>query len=142
MMVACNRALHSLLCCQENENTKALTMHKTLIKVLSNFKVLSITCDNDLENALRKKTNKALGCKPHFCKLYYVWEEGSKDNRNGALLGCKQLSHHLPKSTNFNLVTQGCIGEYVEKINNKPMKCLGFKIPREAQDSMTTVLCD
>lgn len=52
------------------KDAKALTVHKSPVKVLSIFKVLSITYDNGLENALHKETNKALGCKSYFCKPY------------------------------------------------------------------------
>lgn len=116
-------------------DAKALTMHKSLVKVLSNFEVHSITYDNGLENALHEETNKALGCVSYFCKPYSSWEKGSVENRNGA------LRHYFPKSTNFSSVTQGRIDECVAKINNKPMKCLGWQTPREALHSMSVALC-
>ncbi|MDL2229691.1 IS30 family transposase [Treponema sp. OttesenSCG-928-L16] len=85
----------------------------------------SITYDNGTENALHEKTNKRLETKSYFCNPYHSWEKGSIENRIGI------LRRYFPKKTNWALITQRQLNTIVRRINNRPMKCLGYKTPYE-----------
>jgi IS30 family transposase len=85
----------------------------------------TLTYDNGLENVLHELTNRALGVQSYFCKPYHSWEKGSIENRNGI------LRRYFPKKYDWRLTTQKKIDKVVRKINEMPMKCLGFKTPAE-----------
>jgi IS30 family transposase len=85
----------------------------------------SITYDNGTENADHEKTNFLLNSKSFFCNPYHSWEKGSIENRIGI------IRRFFPKKTNWALISQWQLNKIVKKINNRPMKCLGFKSPYE-----------
>ena len=41
------------------------------------------------------------------------------------------IRRYFPKKTDWSLITQKQLDKVVRKINNRPMKCLGFKTPEE-----------
>ena len=51
--------------------------------------------------------------------------KGSVENGNGI------LRYDLPRSINIDSLSQKQIDKIVNRINNRPMKCLGFKTPAE-----------
>jgi len=85
----------------------------------------TITYDNGLENARHEATNKSLHTKSYFCNPYHSWEKGSIENRFGV------IRRFFPKKTDWALITQSEIDKLVNLINSRPMKCLGFKTPKE-----------
>jgi len=47
------------------------------------------------------------------------------ENTNGL------IRQYLPKSSDFKIITQKKIDNIMEKLNNRPRKCLGFKTPNQ-----------
>jgi IS30 family transposase len=80
---------------------------------------------NRTENALHESIDRELGTKSYFCEPYHSWEKGSIENRNGI------LRRYFSKKFNWALSNQEEIDKVVAKINETPMKCLGFKMPAE-----------
>jgi IS30 family transposase len=102
----------------------SFAIHKTLKNYPEKAR-LSITYDNGTENVLHEKINEKLNMSSYFCEPYHSWEKGSIENINGL------IRRFFPKGTDFNNVTEFDI-TYVENwINNRPMRCLEFKTPRE-----------
>ena len=90
----------------------------------------SITYDNGLEFAGHKEVNNTYELTSYFCEPYHSWEKGSIENRNGV------IRYYFPKGTDFSKITEEQIKYVQDKINNRPMKLLGFKTPKEVHDKM------
>jgi IS30 family transposase len=106
----------------------AVNMHKALVKTLKRFDkgmCKSITYDNGSENTLHEETNKALGTNSYFCTPYHSWEKGSVENRIGKVRGFHS------KKTDWALVSTKQLRKVESLINNRPMKSLAFKTPKE-----------
>ncbi len=114
------------------QKSKYLTT-KALIKALFEYPegfVQSITYDNGLEFAGHKEVNALIKSVSYFCVPYHSWEKGSIENRNGV------IRYFFPKGTDFSKVTEEQINFVQKNINNRPMKLLGFKTPKEVYDIM------
>jgi IS30 family transposase len=47
------------------------------------------------------------------------------------------LHKFIPKSTNFNYITEDNVLNAQDKLNNLPRKCLNFPAPNEAPNNMS-----
>jgi IS30 family transposase len=111
------------------DGKNAVSMHNSIVSSLKDFPQRfknSITYDNGTENALHDLTNKILGTKSFFCNPYHSWEKGTVEN----LIGI--VRRFYPKKTDWKNVTQWDLNKVMRFINNRPMKCLGFKSPLQA----------
>jgi IS30 family transposase len=80
-----------------------------------------------------KRWQKSLGQYFYFAHPYSSWERGTNENTNGL------LRRFFPKGTDFDKVTQEEIDWVVDKLNNRPRKCLGFRTPNEVFWEIKTV---
>jgi transposase, IS30 family len=94
----------------------------------------SITYDNGLEFAGHKEVNNVYDLTSYFCEPYHSWEKGTVENRNGV------IRYYFPKGTDFSKITEEQIKYVQDKINNRPMKLLGFRTPKEVHDEMVLKL--
>jgi IS30 family transposase len=104
----------------------ALLMHKAQVVSLKDLPPNlrnSITYDNGTENTFHELTNKVLGTKSYFCNPYHSWEKGTVENL------IEIVRRFYPKKTDWKYVTQWDLNKVARFINNRPMKCLGFKTP-------------
>ena len=127
VMVLANRKARFLIL-KKLDGKTAFSMHKAVVLSLEKFPVNvknSITYDNGTENALHELTNKILGTKSYFCNPYHSWEKGTVEN----LIGI--VRRFYPKKTNWNNVSQWDLNKVMRFVNNRPMKCLGFKTPAQ-----------
>lgn len=99
----------------------SLEKQKTLVRLVQEFNVLSITFDRGHENAKHHE----LGIPTYFCNAYYSWEKGGVENAN------KMIRTFFPKKTDFNSVSQEEIDRIVSIINSKPRKILGYMTATE-----------
>ena len=123
VMALANRKARLLILKKLDAKT-ALLMHKAVVKSLERFPLHvknSITYDNGTENTLHELTNKILGTKSFFCNPYHSWEKGTVEN----LIGI--VRRFYPKKTNWNNVSQWDLNKIMRYVNNRPMKCLGYK---------------
>ena len=94
---------------------------KTLIRLMRELSVKSITFDRGHENALHYE----LGIPTYFCNAYHSWEKGGVENAN------KMIRAFFPKKTDFAYVSQEEVDRIVSIINNKPRKVLSYMTATE-----------
>lgn len=112
----------------KNPSKEAETTASNIVKKFKGQKkilITTLTLDNGGEFASHEAISKRLQIDTFFCDPYASYQKGSVENGNGV------LRYDLPRSTNIELMTQRQIDKIVNKINNRPMKCLGFKTPAE-----------
>ena len=56
---------------------------------------------------------------------YSSWERGSNENMNGL------IRQYLPKGTCFETVNDEDCAFIMDRLNNRPRKCLGYRTPQE-----------
>ena len=107
---------------------KAKTFNEATIE---NFKYIpkeyikTFTSDNGKEFSGFKELEKELEVEAYFANPYHSWERGTNENTNGL------LRRFFPKGTEFLKLTKEEVNKAVQKINNRPRKCLGWKTPQE-----------
>ena len=114
---------------QAHIKEKVLTKRLKTLQSLSKSNkpiVRSITSDNGSENTNHKQVSQTLGVDMYFCYPYHSWEKGSVENR----IGC--IRQYIPKGTSIHQYTEAQIQWLENKLNNTPMKCLGYLTPAEA----------
>ena len=90
----------------------------------------TLTFDNGKEFALFKSMEQALGIKVYFAKPYHSWERGTNENRNGI------VRKVLPKGRSFDDITEEEMRRIDYMLNDRPLKCLNWRTPREAFASL------
>lgn len=88
-------------------------------------KVKTLTSDNGKEFADHKTIAETFNAKFYFAHPYASWERGLNENTNGL------IRQYFPKSRDFKTITQKEINHVMDKLNNRPRKCLGIKTPNQ-----------
>lgn len=88
----------------------------------------TMTYDNGLEAAAHESVTASIGMKFYFAKTYASWQRGTNENRNGL------VRFYLPRDVDLDLVSGARIKRVENLINNRPMKCLGYRTPNEAYE--------
>ena len=83
------------------------------------------TTDNDLLFARHQELAKELKIKIYFCNPYHSWEKGTVENVN------KYIRRDIPKGTDLSKIDPSFISYLEQKLNRRPMKCLGYQTPQE-----------
>lgn len=112
----------------KNSSKKAETTADNIVKKFRGKKkvlITTLTLDNGGEFANHESIGSRLEINTFFCDPYSSYQKGSVENGNGV------LRYDLPRSTDIESLTQKQIDKIVNKINNRPMKCLGYKTPAE-----------
>jgi len=86
----------------------------------------TMTYDNGREAAAHEAVTAAIGMKFYFAKTYSSWQRGTNENRNGL------VRFYLPRDVDLSCLTARQIRHVENLINNRPVKCLGYKTPNEA----------
>jgi len=87
--------------------------------------VHTLTADNGKEFAGHKTIADKLNAKFYFAHPYASWERGLNENTNGL------IRQYFPKQRDFKTITQKEIKRVMDKLNNRPRKCLGIKTPNQ-----------
>lgn len=106
------------------------SVHDAFVRIQKRFpEMKSITLDNDI--LFRKHTELAvlLGVNIYFCHPYHSWEKGTVENTN------KYIRRDIPKGINLSKLTSEFICSLEQKLNRRPMKCLGYATPQEKLDA-------
>jgi transposase, IS30 family len=85
----------------------------------------TITYDRGLEFADHELTEKEAAMQIYFAHPYHSWERGTNENTNGL------IRRYFPKGTYFCNIKTEQLNEVVEKINCRPRKRLGYRMPYE-----------
>jgi len=95
------------------------------IRKLPVTKRRSLTLDNGREFARPTELERRLRLKVFFAHPYHAWERGTNENTNGL------LRQYLPKGSDFSILKDEQLLSYVNEMNHRPRKCLGYKSPFE-----------
>ena len=119
------RSRLSLIALAPNKTAKAVKA--AILKVLQplSAQVHTLTYDNGKEFAYHMEIAKVLKANGYFAHPYHSWERGLNENTNGL------IRQYLPKGTDFNKLTDKQVLEIMDKLNNRPRKCLGYKTPNQ-----------
>ncbi|MHC4717355.1 MAG: IS30 family transposase [Planctomycetota bacterium] len=83
------------------------------------------TVDNGREFSRHEAIADRLGLEVYFAHAYSAWERGTNENTNGL------LRQYLPKSRDFESLTDFELASYTWQLNNRPRKCLNYRTPAE-----------
>ena len=87
--------------------------------------VHTLTSDNGREFARHQAIAKALNATFYFAHPYASWQRGLNENTNGL------IRQYFPKDRDFTTITEQEIKMAMDKLNNRPRKCLGMKTPNQ-----------
>ena len=98
-----------------------------IIALLGKMKgrVHTITADNGKEFAGHKKIAQALDAEFYFAHPYASWERGLNEHINGL------VRQYFPKGMDFSQIDDADIQFVMDRLNNRPRKCLGMKTPNQ-----------
>ncbi len=116
---------------------KSIDTKDAIIKRLSihpGQAVKSITYDNGPENAKHLNINETLNFNSYFCQPYHNWEKGSVEQVN------ELIRRYIPKGSDLASVHYKTIEKVENLLNNRPLRCLGFKTPFEVYNEMCGAL--
>jgi len=104
----------------------SLFLH-AIVELLTPVKdwVLTLTADNGREFAQHEKIARQLEAEFYFAHPFASWESSLNENANGL------IRQYFPKKHDFTTTTQKQIERVMDKLNNRPRKCLGIKTPNE-----------
>ncbi|MCM8857566.1 MAG: IS30 family transposase, partial [Candidatus Thiodiazotropha sp.] len=74
---------------------------------------------------IAKNIAAKLKAKFYFAHPYASWERGLNENTNGL------IRQYFPKGSDFTTISQKEINQAMDKLNNRPRKCLGMKTPNQ-----------
>jgi IS30 family transposase len=105
-------------------------VHKAFVRIKERYpEMQSLTLDNDI--LFRKHVNLValLSVPIYFCHPYHSWEKGTVENVN------KYIRRDIRKGTDLSKLSSSFIVSLEEKLNRRPMKCLGYVTPQEMLDA-------
>lgn len=86
-------------------------------------KAHSMTLDNDIAFQHHTEIRDIMNIQTYFCHPYHSWEKGQIEYGN------RMIRRYIPKKSRLANYSQNDIDRILEKINNTPRKCLGWKTP-------------
>lgn len=87
--------------------------------------VQTLTYDNGKEFAQHQEIANELDASGYFAHPYHSWERGLNENTNGL------IRQYFPKGKDLCDISDAEVQEVMDKLNNRPRKCLGFKTPNQ-----------
>lgn len=106
------------------EQRTADQVRKSMIELLQPFeeRVHTITADNGKEFAEHEQIARELKAGFFFAHPYAAWERGSNENMNGL------IRQYIPKKCDFISLGETEVELVMDRLNNRPRKCLGFML--------------
>ena len=77
------------------------------------------------EFAYHEQISHDLKAEGFFAHPYHSWERGLNENTNGL------IRQYIPKGKDIDDLNDQQVAQIMNKINNRPRKCLGFKTPNQ-----------
>ena len=115
----------------ESKHSKPVTAATiSLLKPYKKQGTHTVTADNGKEFAGHKEISKALDLDFYFAHPYSSWERGTNENTNGL------IRQYLPKGTAFESVNDETCQFIMERLNNRPRKCLGYRTPKQVFEQL------
>ena len=88
-------------------------------------RVHTITSDNGKEFAGYREVAASLNAGFFFAHPYASWERGLNEHTNGL------VRQYFPKGMDFSKITEDDVQFVMDRLNNRPRKCLGMKTPNQ-----------
>jgi len=113
------------------------TKAETSTAVISTLKAQrgqTLTLDNDVEFADHKRIEEKTSSKVYFADPYASWQLASDENSNG------RLRRWIARSTDISAFTSQKLRRIIERMNNQPRKCLGWKTPYEVHHHVSVAV--
>lgn len=119
-------SLMTLIARVDSKHAELVTAATTsLLKPYKKRGAHTITADNGKEFSGHKELSKALGIDFYFAHPYSSWERGTNENTNGL------IRQYLPKGAEFASVDDNKCQFIMDRLNNRPRKCLGYRTPKQ-----------
>jgi len=93
-------------------------VNQTIVKLLKQYKVSSITTDNDIAFGKWKQLEEMLDTQIYFCHPYHSWEKGLVENCN------RWIREFIPKKTDLKSISFEFLLNIEMYFNHKPRECL------------------
>jgi IS30 family transposase len=100
-------------------------VERQMVHLLSPWKNHTLTSDNGKEFACHTHVAQFLGIKFFFAHPFSSWQRGTNENTNGL------IRQYFPKKTDFFHLSSDDLSFVIDRLNNRPKKCLDFKTPSE-----------
>ncbi len=97
--------------------------------------VHTLTAGNGQEVAQHQKNAKALNAKFYFAHPFACWGRGLNENTN------RLIRQYFPKKHDFRTITQQQIEKVMDRLNNRPRKCLGIKTSNQVLFGLNSTSC-
>jgi len=109
------------------ERKTAQAVGDAVIELLNSLpvRVHTVTSDNGREFADHERIARELRTDVYFAHPYSSWERATNENMNGL------VRQYFPKKLNFAKITDEDIEFVMERLNNRPRKCLDFNSPKQ-----------
>lgn len=104
-------------------NRKRAIVIGALSRMLCDVTVKSITTDNDIAFVNWRELETLLSTQIYFTHPYHSWEKGLVENTN------RWIRCFVPKRRDIGSVSDEEIKEILSFINDRPRKCIGFRLP-------------
>jgi IS30 family transposase len=119
----------------KNQNKEAVGTATTIINTVKNIKqhIKSITFDQGSEFKKYAWIKDCLETEIFFCEPASPHQKGGVENGNGV------IRTELPRTFNIDALKQKTLNKITAEINNRPMKCLNYKTPKESFIKFTEI---
>ncbi|HEC30672.1 MAG TPA: IS30 family transposase [Candidatus Yonathbacteria bacterium] len=95
-------------------NRKNTLVNERISSMLKNYKVKSLTLDNDIAFQNWKGLEKLLNCNIYFTHPYHSWEKGLVENMN------RWIREFVPKKSDISKIEMKKVVDIQNWLNNKP----------------------
>ena len=105
----------------------AVSVKQAILEVMQSVMahLHTLTYDNGKEFACHVEIVQVLDAEGYFAHPHHSWGRGLNENANGL------IRQYLSKRMSFNKPTSIQVEAIMDKLNNRPRKCLGLKTPNQ-----------
>ena len=127
LLVALERKSRRALLVRQNTRTAQSVADNlsAMVEAMSPRVCHSMTFDNGVEFSKHYLLNRKFGIQTWFCDTHSPWQKGGIENAIG------RLRRQLPRNTDLDTLPAHGLALYLQRYNDTPRKCLGFKTPNE-----------
>jgi len=136
LLVAQERRSRRLLLVRQKARTaQSIADNLTaMVQAMPDWACQSITFDNGAEFSKHYLLSQRFGIQTWFCDTHSPWQKGGIENAIG------RLRRQLPRNTDLDALPPDRLASCLQRFNDTPRKCLGFKTPNEVFSEHTVAL--